>query len=276
MPRDLQKMLHLAIDALPNLNLDLVVQQVTEMLHGPNLSIRKVGQLIENNHQLSRAFIRHTEQETLRELESVHQALRSVSLTTIKRIMAALAMGKSPKGPSSLPAFALMNERLQLHSQAVAIACQLLAMELELPDLSDAYLAGLFHDIGEGLIGYYSYDDLADVLKLTQIKAVSLCAAEDQVLGLNHAYIGSKMLEHWAISPAIVEAVRCHHAPDQATKHPSLAMLVHLADAAVYSHERKLPIGHSLCPVSTSRTASQFTTRTHLAAVAAKAFTLLR
>lgn len=276
MSRDLQKMLHLAIDALPNLNLDLVVQQVTEMLHGPNLSIRKVGQLIENNHQLSRAFIRHTEQETLRELESVHQALRSVSLTTIKRIMAALAMGKSPMAPSSLPAFALMNERLQLHSQAVAIACQLLAMELELPDLSDAYLAGLFHDIGEGLIGYYSYDVLADVLKLTQVKAVSLCAAEDQVLGLNHAYIGSKMLEHWAISPAIVEAVRCHHAPEQATKYPSLTMLVHLADAAVYSHERKLPIGHSLCPVSTSRTASQFTTRAHLAAVAAKAFTLLR
>lgn len=276
MSRDLQKMLHLAIDALPDLNLDLVVRQVTEMLHGPNLSIRKVGQLIENNRHLSNAFIKHTEQETYRELESVHQALRSISLSTIKRIMAALAMGSAPTAARSLPAFALMNERLQLHSQAVAICCQLLAMEIDLPDLSDAYLAGLFHDIGEGLLGYYSYDDLADVLKLTQIKAVSLCAAEDQVLGLNHAYIGSKMLEHWVISPAIVEAVRYHHAPEQALKHPTLTMLVHLADAAVYSHERKLPIGHSLCPVSNSLSASQFATRSHLSAVAAKAFTLLR
>ena len=145
--------------------------------------------------------------------------------------------------------FQIMQGRVWKHCQQVAIACQLLAKELDYPNLAQAYTVGLFHDIGKAILNAYAFEEISQSIKLTQAKAISMFTAEDRALGFNHSYFGAKVLERWGLPAPLVEAVRLHHAPRDAQLNKRLVKILHLADVAVNCKVTGLPLGISLYPV---------------------------
>jgi len=93
------------------------------------------------------------------------------------------------------------------HCFCVAAACRELSRKHRNLgfDLEEAFLAGLFHDIGKGAIaskfpGVYDSQPTLD--------------EEVELLGFNHAHLGGAIIDSWELPKKFVEAVGGHHDED--------------------------------------------------------------
>lgn len=79
------------------------------------------------------------------------------------------------------------------------------------------FLAGLLHDIGILMYDQFYHPQFESIIEAALKKETSFLEAERGIVpNETHAILGSILLDLWKISPAIVSAVRFHHAPENA------------------------------------------------------------
>lgn len=249
MANRLEELLMAKVELLPQFNFSPVLNQAMEVLDNPDATIDEVAAIISQDQKLAGQLLTSTVHQAQRSVQNIHQAIRLMGLQTVKGFISATSQADGKATGLDPATFEIMQGRLWHHSQLVAICCQLLAQELNYPNLSQAYTAGLFHDLGKAVLHAFAYEEISESIKLTQVKAVATFTAEDRSLGFNHSYFGAKVLERWGMPPALVEPVRLHHAPREAVINKRLVRIVHLADVAVNCQQTKLPIGITLFPV---------------------------
>ena len=113
----------------------------------------------------------------------------------------------------SIPGFSI--QELTEHSIEVAQCARGIAID-ETGDRElgeQAYLAGLFHDLGKVVLADQLADQYRTAVELANQGSITLWATELQTFGTTHTEIGSYLLALWGISPEVVDAVACHHDP---------------------------------------------------------------
>lgn len=90
----------------------------------------------------------------------------------------------------------------------------------------EAFTSGLLVDIGKLVLGPLLERDAIPVEGDGPFDDL-----ERTYLGVDHAAVGAALLRHWGLPESIVEAVASHHRPRGDEADPSLAALVHFADA---------------------------------------------
>jgi HD-like signal output (HDOD) protein len=88
-----------------------------------------------------------------------------------------------------------------------------------------AYLCGLLHDMGEASVLGIVADAFAT--RQASLPAVEFLAP---MIAEYHAELGALVCSEWKLPDVVVEAVACHHTPEQATRAGSLAPIVAAAD----------------------------------------------
>ena len=117
------------------------------------------------------------------------------------------------------------------HSIAVGVCGQELARHMSYSNkvAESAMIAGLLHDIGKiWLLNFYP-EATPIIFKQKHSDKISLCEAEKNYFGVDHATVGGWLAEYWSQPADIVAAVRYHHSPDLALSH-TLVPLVHVAE----------------------------------------------
>jgi HD-like signal output (HDOD) protein len=94
----------------------------------------------------------------------------------------------------------------------------------------DAFSAGLIHDVGKLVLDRYVLDRKEEFNRLTAGGRNSMLAAEQRLLGLDHAEIGFEVCQHWNIPEAISQAIRHHHTPSN-SQQDKLAYIVFIANS---------------------------------------------
>jgi putative nucleotidyltransferase with HDIG domain len=126
------------------------------------------------------------------------------------------------------------------HSLATAVAADVIAKNLSIHEVDDAFTAGLLHDLGKLVIAVCFPDDLERINILVQEKNCWIGEAETEVFELDHARMGFWLATKWSLPPEIVNSVRFHHKPFNARENLALVHVVHLADIVA----RALQVGH--------------------------------
>ncbi len=111
-----------------------------------------------------------------------------------------------------------------------AWAAQLLAETSGGVDKSRAYTLGLLQDIGHVVAERFVSARWEDIRGRVG-EGANLLQAEAEVLGIDHAEIGARLASRWDLPEGLVDCIRWHHEPEQATVDPDLAWYAHLADA---------------------------------------------
>lgn len=101
---------------------------------------------------------------------------------------------------------------------------------LDLPK-SQSWTLGLLHDIGKLVLAQLDAQTARAVEEWAEISGLSLVDAEWQMLGTDHAEVGSLLAERWELPELIVDTVRWHHRPERSEE--PMAGLVFAADALV-------------------------------------------
>ncbi|MFZ6844721.1 HDOD domain-containing protein [Undibacterium sp. RuTC16W] len=129
------------------------------------------------------------------------------------------------------------------HSIASAICAQEIARFVEMsPD--KAFTACLLHDIGKLVLITVYQEQYTQVLERQKQSDTSLFLLENEMLGIDHAAVGSALASYWKFPEEIQHAIACHHAPEN---HQQLAMILHVADAIAHaldlthSHDEAVP-----------------------------------
>ena len=158
---------------------------------------------------------------------SVKRAVMLLGLNKLKQlIMASCVNAVMDK---DIPGYDLPAGELWRHSIAVSVAAEGLVRELNLESGDDIFTAALLHDVGKLVLGQFIDDDYA-ALEAAAGSSVSFEIAEKEVLGTDHAEVGARILEQWALPDALVHAVRWHHNPENAEAVHQSTDIVHVAN----------------------------------------------
>lgn len=141
---------------------------------------------------------------------SVRQAVILLGQKRLAQLVVATCVSSVMR--DKVPGYDLPPGDLWRHSIAVAIAAE--ALVKDKPGIGDdIFTPALLHDVGKMVLGKFVKKDLAQIEDIAA-KGVPRVIAENMVIGVDHAEVGARVLQHWAFPAEVVNAVRWHHDPD--------------------------------------------------------------
>lgn len=123
--------------------------------------------------------------------------------------------------------------RLWEHSLGVATTARILAFTVPGVDADDAFLAGLYHDIGK----LFFLDTVPDAYIDMMCRLIGSAWYEEERLTfeVTHEEIALKSAHHWELSEPLKAVVGFHHRPQEAPFHKSLVESIANADILAYN-----------------------------------------
>lgn len=116
------------------------------------------------------------------------------------------------------------------HSLLTASASRIIALKKHPTLESDAFSAGLIHDVGKLVLDTYVFDRKDEFDRLTAGGRNSMLVAEQRLLGLDHAEIGYEVCQYWNIPETISKAIKYHHDPSKSNQ-DKLSYIVFMANS---------------------------------------------
>ena len=129
-----------------------------------------------------------------------------------------------------LKGYALEAGALWQHSLAVAFGSRFIARKKNPVLVDDALSAGLIHDIGKLVLDKYVLERRHAIEQFMANEEESFLAAEQEILGFDHAEIASEVCKNWRFPEHLTAAIQYHHYPSR-SKDNALGYIVHAADA---------------------------------------------
>jgi HD-like signal output (HDOD) protein len=236
------KTLVLGLEVLPSV--PQVLQQLLAELRGPDPSVARVGQLVEQDPASTAEVLRVVNSPMLGLRRQVTDASLAVTLVGLETIGAVLVQQQwlSQADVHTLERLGL--GRLFTHGLRTARRAAGLGHHFGRGHeaISAARAAGLLHDIGKLVLAINFPDKYHQAHELAESGEVPLRVAETVLIGAPHDWVGGHLLALWGLPDAIVEAVAFHHDPRHGGTAASVALgLVHLANRLEHARDATAP-----------------------------------
>ncbi len=138
--------------------------------------------------------------------------------------------------------YSLRKGGLFFHAVGVAATSEKLAQKCGKVAGTNAYTAGLLHDIGKVVLDQHVADSMPLLFRNLTEKKVSFLESEKKILGITHCETGAFLAKKWKLSKALYETIAFHHYPEQASEHQDLVSIVYLADLLMERFQKGIGI----------------------------------
>jgi putative nucleotidyltransferase with HDIG domain len=204
------------------------VREIIALVDNPNTSVAKLTSAIYKNQVLMERVLRHANSPLYgfsRRVSDPGFAVILLGFDALKEIVIrSVVTGAFRRMVNSMLRF----EAFWNHSVGCGLGARLIAEETMVCDPTEAFVAGLLHDIGYIVLTESENEHSQDAI--LSLPGRSRPEAGDSPLEDYHASVGAWLIERWKVSPAIAEAIRYHHQPALAQKNKSITAVVHIAE----------------------------------------------
>jgi HD-like signal output (HDOD) protein len=172
----------------------------------PESGIREIEQAVSRDPVLAGETIQMANSGTFGQAHAVGTlslALARVGTIAASHLIAAAALQRCFASAS-------LNQ-LWKHSFDTSVNTVKVASEAKGVDASDAFMAGLVHDVGRLA---YELTPAGEAIRQWQEAGFPVTYAELLVSGTDHSEIGAETLTYWRFPERLIEAVRFHHRPE--------------------------------------------------------------
>ncbi len=219
-----------------------VVNRIVEIMAKPNTPASEIARLISYDPGLTSKVLRMTNSAAYgfqRQISSVQHGIMILGFNTVRGLVLSASIFKMFEGAAGTSG--LDHKKFWEHSMSTAIVSRLVADELRLPGMDDAFSAGMLHDIGKVVLDVYFKKYYELVLQTAQenrrpVHGDSFLQVEQHVLGTDHSEIGAFLANKWKLPMTITEVIQYHHRPHEAEHSASLVYVVALANELVRVH----------------------------------------
>jgi putative nucleotidyltransferase with HDIG domain len=212
--------------------LPISVTRVVQALDDPDVSAQQIAHLIGLDQALAADVLRLSNAASFAASSptaSVLEAVVRLGFVRVKSLV--LAAGATTLLTQRLSGYRLTGRELWDHAVETASLARYVAEAIRYPDLEEAYVAGLLHDIGKLILDQYVKWGYALLADLVRSRGLLFWQAEELVFGMDHGAAGGLIAAKWQFPLALTDAIRCHHWPTLSRARPELAAIVNVADA---------------------------------------------
>ncbi len=234
------------IDAIEAIHLPTIPQTVVrfmQMADDENTSIAELATLVGRDPALTARVLTVANSAALRGRggsKDLAGSLASIGICLARTLAASLVVQNvfSPALDGQEYDFA----GFWWHSIQVAEVARAIAVEINYPDVEEAHLAGLLHNIGQllmlgGLKGRYGL-----LLAASSDESV-LRNREQMEFGTNHSAMGAWLVDQWSLSSFMADAILFHHAAsDEIAAADTLSQIVWSAHKICHHHTKSDPL----------------------------------
>jgi putative nucleotidyltransferase with HDIG domain len=228
-----------SLEGLPTL--PSVANHLLSLTQSPQTSATQIGEIISQDQALTARVLKLVNSAYYgfpRQITTINHAVVILGFSRVKNIvLAASVFGMADQ--LSPPRFNASG--FWVHSLGAAVASRTVARDLACGEAEEAFVCGLLHDIGKLVLAQVAPEDYDRCLAAADKRGEHIRIVEAEAFGVDHAEVGSWLVEQWKLPPAVVAAVRRHHTPTASRKNWESAYATHLADIAA----RALQIGWS-------------------------------
>ncbi len=204
-----------------------VVQKAMTLLDDPDATMEQLAEVLKYDQSLTANILRLTNSAHFglsRQVTELDTALALLGLQQIRQVL--IASASMPFLSKEIDGYNMRASDLWAHGMGCAIISEVIAAHCEFAEPAVLFTAALLHDIGKTVMHLYVGPRLKEIVASANSRKIPFTQAEWEVLGGDHAVIGSDILRKWEFPPDIVRAVRNHHDPDLYMQDDLSAMLV--------------------------------------------------
>ncbi len=140
-----------------------------------------------------------------RQVQTLSHAIMMLGYNTLKSIVIAASVKQVYKP------YGLTEKMLWEHSFGAGLAARIIANSTRLVNEEEAFLGGLFHDIGKTIMNTMNSQSFQTVMQKCYNDDLSFLEAEQQVYGYTHAQVGGLVIKKWNFPDMLMKAVFEHH-----------------------------------------------------------------
>ena len=204
------------------------VKEIIALVEDPRTSVAKLTSAIYKNQVLMERVLRHANSP----LYGMHRRVNDPTFAVVllgfdalkEIVIRSLVTGAFRRMVNSVVRF----EAFWNHSVGCGLGARIIAEETGVCDPTDAFVAGLLHDIGYIVLNENGdgHSQSAGVVFPSVMRPAGTVTSPQE----DHAEIGAWLIERWKLDSKVVEAIRYHHQPASATENEALTAVVHIAE----------------------------------------------
>jgi HD-like signal output (HDOD) protein/GGDEF domain-containing protein len=204
-----------------------VAMQVLQLTQDPHVDTKALKDCIENDPAIASRILRVVNSSLFglsREVSDLGQALAMLGITPLKLLVLGFSL------PSGL--FLDVESKTLLwywkHALTKAVAGRELSHRLWRIPGDEAFLAGLFQDLGALLLFQQLGQPYVRFLDRAVGHHLDLCAIEQRALGFPHTELSARLLRQWKLPESLCEAVAWQ--PSEGASRSALTQILHLSE----------------------------------------------
>jgi len=204
--------------------------EVVELVDNPKSNAAQLARTISSDPALSAKVLRMANSPYYgfpKKISTIDFAIIVLGFDTLKEIVISISLMSTLQNNKDTH---LDLDVFWDHSLSSAILARKLARETGYRLPSEAFIAGLLHDLGILVIHKYFHTDYIKIHELIRDTETSPPEAEQSILGATHADIGRWLAERWNLPAHLCEAIASHHTSGSIADDNRLTALIHVAD----------------------------------------------
>ena len=220
-------------EAIDNLkSVSEVALRALEVARDPDCNFYQLERLILQDQVLAASILRLVNSAYYgpeRRISTISKALAKLGLINFRRlVLKAVAHHLFAR---KLFTYSMEEGALFHHSLTCARLSELLLPEAPPQERAEAYLAGLFHDLGKVVFERCAGAAFPLIVDRVLSSHEPFHLVEREILGLDHAEAGKLLADLWGLPPIFGQAIALHHQPTSSRHWLKMVDVVHVANA---------------------------------------------
>ncbi len=193
--------------------LPVILGQLNKMLDNPFTSNKKISELVMKDQAMVTKVLKLSNSAMYskrQEITSLSNAITFLGTQIIRNLILQISLVRMfDIKDDDIPDF--RSDTFWEHSLGVAYFTEIIVKKLSLPANDSYYVGGLLHDVGKLLVYQFYPQEFRKIVKKQIQDGIIDYEAEEEILGVTHAEIGTFMAENWSFKREIMESIKDHH-----------------------------------------------------------------
>ena len=205
MNQELETLIMTASD-LPTI--PVVATKVMQLIESEGVSAEELARVVSADPAVAARVLKISNSSFYgcqRQIQTLSHAIMMLGYNTLRSLVVAASVKQVYKP------YGLTEKMLWEHSFGAGLAARIIANNTRLVNEEEAFLGGLFHDIGKIIMNFFDNQQFQKVMEKCYNEEISFLEAEQQVYSYTHAEVGGLVIKKWNFPEMLMKAVLQHH-----------------------------------------------------------------
>jgi putative nucleotidyltransferase with HDIG domain len=205
MNKELEKTIMAAGD-LPTI--PAVALKVMQLIESERATAEEIGKVVSGDPAVAARVLKISNSSFYgcqRKIQSLPTAIMMLGFNTLRSLVITASV-KQVYQP-----YGLVEKMLWEHSFGAGLAARIIASNTRRANEEEAFLSGLFHDIGKIIMNHLDRDKFRIVMERCYNEGLLFSDAEKNVYPYTHEEVGACVISKWNFPEALAESVKLHH-----------------------------------------------------------------